>query len=106
MLIRAFNHQLGILRCRGRLEHAELSEGSKFPILLPQNGRFTVVIIERVHKQNLHSGVSQTYHKLGINSGYLMDVLKFDLYSKVVLCVADMKVEIIKCPLLHPFCRQ
>lgn len=50
----------GILRCRGRLEHAELSEGSRFPILLPKNGRFTVLIIESLHKQNLHAGVSQT----------------------------------------------
>ena len=54
----------GILRCKGRLEHAELSEGSKFPILLQQNKRITVLIIERIHKQNLHSVVSQTLSQI------------------------------------------
>ena len=50
----------GVLRCKGRLENAELSEGSRFPILLPRTERVTVLVVEMVHKQNLHTGVSQT----------------------------------------------
>ena len=50
----------GILRCKGRIEHANLSEGAKNPILLPKNDQFTKLIIESIHKQQLHSGTSQT----------------------------------------------
>ena len=54
----------GILRFKGRLENTELFEGAKFPILLPRTVRLTVLIIEMVHKQNLHSGVSQTLSQM------------------------------------------
>ncbi|XP_045185375.2 uncharacterized protein LOC123543362 [Mercenaria mercenaria] len=57
----------GLLRCRGRLEHASMSEGSRRPILLPQKERFTELIIEKCHKQCLHSGVSQTLSNLRSN---------------------------------------
>lgn len=50
----------GILRCRGRLENASLSEGARSPVLLPRNEYFTQLIVLRSHKQSLHSGVSQT----------------------------------------------
>ncbi|XP_052784316.1 uncharacterized protein LOC128220097 [Mya arenaria] len=50
----------GILRCRGRLQYAELTEGSRNPILLPRNDRFTQLLIEQHHKQIMHCGVSQT----------------------------------------------
>ena len=50
----------GILRCKGRLEHSSLSESARYPILLPQNDAFTRLVIERAHKQLLHSRVSQT----------------------------------------------
>ena len=70
----------GILRCRGRLEHAELSEGSKYPILLPRNGRFTVLIIEMIHKKGLHSGVSQTLSQIRNRYWILQAVLQCDLY--------------------------
>ena len=54
----------GILRSKGRLENAELSESAKFPILLPRNVRLTALITEMVHKQNVHSGVSQTLSQI------------------------------------------
>ena len=50
----------GILRCKGRLENATLSESARLPILLPNGDWFTHLVIERVHKELLHSGVSQT----------------------------------------------
>ncbi|XP_052764084.1 uncharacterized protein LOC128206005 [Mya arenaria] len=50
----------GSLRCRGRLQYAELTEGSRNPILLPRNDRFTQLLIEQHHKQIMHCGVSQT----------------------------------------------
>ena len=50
----------GLLRCRGRLENAELCENSKHPILLPKGHTYTDLIVERYHKASLHTGISQT----------------------------------------------
>ena len=36
-----------------------MSESARRTVLLPRNERFTHLMIEKVHKQNLHSGVSQ-----------------------------------------------
>lgn len=53
-----------LLRCCGRLKHAELSFGAIRPLLLPKNNHFTEVIINKIHKELLHSGVSQTLSKI------------------------------------------
>ena len=52
------------MRCKGRLENADLSEGARHPIILPKNDRITHIIIDKTHKQILHSGVSQTLSKI------------------------------------------
>ena len=36
-----------------------ISESARRPVLLPKNERLTHLMIENVHKQNLHCGVSQ-----------------------------------------------
>ena len=48
-----------ILRCRGRLENADLTEGARLPVLLPKHDIYTSLLIEEVHKNSLHVGVSQ-----------------------------------------------
>ena len=50
----------GILRCHGRLENAELTQGAKHPKLLPKEEYFTRLVIEDHHRRVLHSGISQT----------------------------------------------
>ena len=62
-----FINQLGVrvddyvvLRCQGRMENAALTEGTRFPILLPSNDKLTELVIEDTHARILHSGVSQT----------------------------------------------
>ena len=50
----------GILRCQGRIDQATMiSESARRPVLLPKNERSTNLVIEKVHKQNSHCGVSQ-----------------------------------------------
>ena len=50
----------GILRCQCRIDQATMiSESARRPVLLPKNERFTYLVIKKVHKQNLHCGVSQ-----------------------------------------------
>ena len=59
-----FVDENGLLRCRGRIGNADISEGAKTPILLPKNDRFTDLMVEKMHKAILHSGVSQTLSHL------------------------------------------
>ena len=54
----------GLLRCKVRLDHSDLTEGARCPVLLPNMEHFTHLIIERTHKQSLHSGVSQTLSQI------------------------------------------
>jgi hypothetical protein len=54
-----FVDKTGLLRCKGRLENAGITDGARFPILLPQKDKFTCLLIETTHKELLHSGVSQ-----------------------------------------------
>ena len=49
----------GILRCKGRIDEARISEGARRPVLLPASERFTHLLIEKIHKESMHSGVSQ-----------------------------------------------
>ncbi|XP_065069032.1 uncharacterized protein LOC135694282 [Rhopilema esculentum] len=50
----------GILHCQGRLQNTTLPVESKFPILLPQDSRFTSLLISECHKRTRHGGVNTT----------------------------------------------
>ena len=50
----------GILRCKGRYQNSELTQGAKCPKLLPPKEYFTKLNVEEVHSNMFHSGVSQT----------------------------------------------
>ena len=59
-----FIDKCGMLRCGGRLVHANFKEAARFPLLLPSSERFTHLFIEKIHKKLLHSGVSQTLSEI------------------------------------------
>ena len=50
----------GLLRCHGRLENAEISEGARQPIVLPNCSRNTELTIDMYHRKALHTGIAQT----------------------------------------------
>ncbi|CAH2101847.1 unnamed protein product [Euphydryas editha] len=50
----------GVLRVGGRLEHSNLPENTKHPILIPGTGRLTQLIIEKAHQRTLHGGARLT----------------------------------------------
>lgn len=50
----------GLIRCRGRFRHTDLSHNQKEPILLPKNSEFTHKTIAELHQKNYHVGVSHT----------------------------------------------
>ncbi|XP_057292572.1 uncharacterized protein LOC130621287 [Hydractinia symbiolongicarpus] len=49
-----------IIRCKGRLLHANLPYDSKYPILLPGDSYLSTLIIRRVHQQTFHACVKHT----------------------------------------------
>ena len=49
-----------IIRCKGRVSNAPLSEESKNPILLPSKHPLTNLIIQDVHSKIKHSGIKDT----------------------------------------------
>ena len=53
-----------VLRCKGRIENADLTESARRPVLLPKHERFTHLVVESIHKQKLHCGVSQTLSQI------------------------------------------
>ncbi|XP_046841149.1 uncharacterized protein LOC124435254 [Xenia sp. Carnegie-2017] len=50
----------GLLKCQGRLAESDLEEETKFPTLLPKEGRLTELIVEHSHRKVHHSGVRAT----------------------------------------------
>nr|CAD2209116.1 unnamed protein product [Meloidogyne enterolobii] len=46
----------GLLRCRGRIEEADLRDNTKFPVFLPKESWLTKLIILDLHKTNKHCG--------------------------------------------------
>ena len=49
-----------IMRCKGRLENANIPQWSKFPVLIPKHGIITTLLIEECHKRLMHGGASHT----------------------------------------------
>lgn len=55
--LRPFIGKNGLLRVGGRLSRSSLNYDQKFPAILPRKHRLTELIIEEVHKENLHPGI-------------------------------------------------
>ena len=54
----------GLMRCSGRLNQANLSEETKFPIFLPKHHPLTHLIIRSFHVTVFHRGENQTLAEL------------------------------------------
>ena len=49
-----------VIRCRGRLENADLADRAKFPALLPPAHHITLLVFRQAHQKVLHNGVAHT----------------------------------------------
>ena len=54
----------GIIRCRGRLQNAPITYDARFPIFLPRDTKFTVLVVQYYHKLVLHNGVKETLNQI------------------------------------------
>ncbi|XP_048002611.1 uncharacterized protein LOC125239152 [Leguminivora glycinivorella] len=50
----------GLLRCKGRMMHANWSYDMKYPILLPRDCEFTRKVVKEIHEKNYHVGAPHT----------------------------------------------
>ena len=57
-------HEYGLLRCHGRMIHAELPSDAVYPILLPKRSHCTLLLSKKYHQKLFHSGVSHTLAQL------------------------------------------
>ena len=49
-----------VLRCGGRLEHANLASSAKHPVILPREHHLTKLIVMKAHENVCHNGVKET----------------------------------------------
>ena len=54
----------GLLRVGGRLNHADIPEESKHPVILPRKSHVTTLIIRHTHEQLGHAGRGHVLSKL------------------------------------------
>lgn len=81
----------GILRVGGRLKQASLSEEFRHPIILPNQGHITQLILSHYHAQVCHQGRSQTQMELRANGFWILGSSK--LVSKFIYkCVQCRKL--------------
>ncbi|XP_074624430.1 uncharacterized protein LOC141882385 [Acropora palmata] len=57
-------HDDGLLRCHGRMVHAEIPDDAIYPILPPKKSYFTSLLVKEYHQKLFHSGVSHTLAQL------------------------------------------
>ena len=50
----------GLIRCRGRLDNANLPYATKYPLFLPRKAHFTTLVVKRAHCRIMHNGVRET----------------------------------------------
>ena len=50
----------GLIRMRGRIQNADLTEQEKHPIILPHKSHVVKLLVQDVHLRQLHAGVNQT----------------------------------------------
>ncbi len=48
----------GMIKCRGRIQFADISESAKYPILLPRDHHVTQLLIKKCHVINKHYGIN------------------------------------------------
>ena len=59
-----FVDESGLIRCKGRIEHADVPYSSRNPVLLPNSHPFTDLLILVCHRRVAHNGVKETLSEL------------------------------------------
>ena len=94
----AIIHQLGLyldddglIRCRGRLQYAQLPHSTKYPILIPKESHLSTLIVRATHCLVLHGGVRETLTEL--RQSYWIPKGRQLVKKEISKCVTCRKVE-------------
>ena len=60
----AYKDSDGLFKLKGRLEHSDLNECSKFPIFIPKESHLNKLLILDAHSKVLHSGMKDTLNEV------------------------------------------
>jgi hypothetical protein len=85
-----FLDQDSLIRCRGRLQDADLPIDARNPILLPKNTEIARLIIRHHHDRGFHSGVSSTI--CSIRQRYWITSIRQQVKNIVRLCTNCRRV--------------
>jgi hypothetical protein len=85
-----FLDQDSLIRCRGRLQDANLPIDARNPILLPKNTEVARLIIRHHHDRRFHSGVSSTL--CSIRQRYWITSIRQQVKNIVRLCTNCRRV--------------
>jgi hypothetical protein len=78
----------GLIRVGGRVQHSEMSELIKFPVVLPRKGHITELVIRYYHDKVQHQGRGMTTNILRANGLWILGCSSAVtcVISKCVLC--------------------
>lgn len=80
----------GIIKCKGRLEHAQIITSAKHPILIPKACHLTTLIIQYFHERMLHCGPNITV--CSIRQRYWIPSIRQKVKAVLRLCVKCRRV--------------
>ena len=55
-----YDQEDGLIKMKGPIQYADISESEKHPVILPPKSYIVKLIIEDVHRKQLHAGINQT----------------------------------------------
>ena len=55
-----YDDESGLIKMRGRVQYADLSEDEKHPVILPDKSYIVKLIVEDRHRKQIHGGINQT----------------------------------------------
>ncbi|XP_055612492.1 uncharacterized protein LOC129759094 [Uranotaenia lowii] len=59
-----YDEEEGVLRVGGRIRNADLPRDQKHPMILPENNHFTDMLVESIHREQLHVGLNGLLAKI------------------------------------------
>ena len=54
------DEESGLIRMQGRIQNSQLTKSEKHPIILPHQSHIVRLLIEEIHRSQMHSGVNHT----------------------------------------------
>ena len=81
----------GLIKCKGRLEKADLPEEARFPLLMPKGHPVTLIIMREAHETVAHMGMNATVAE--VRRQYWIPQIRQGIRKLLRTCVTCKKVQ-------------